>query len=64
MSGGLKEFIVSHDVYKVIEAYVEENPKSAIAIGALIVFVLAFSVFGPMLIHALGNYFDTSQAQI
>jgi hypothetical protein len=64
MNGSLKDRIVSHDLYKIIEAYVEENPKSAVAIGALIVFVLAFSVFGPMVIHALGSYFDTSQAQI
>ena len=64
MNGSLKDRIVSHDLYKIIEAYVEENPKSAVAIGALIVFVLAFSVFSPMVIHALVNYFDTSQAQI
>jgi hypothetical protein len=29
MNGGFKNYIVSHDLYKIIEAYVEENPKSA-----------------------------------
>jgi hypothetical protein len=64
VSDDLKKYITSHDLYKTIAAYVEENPNRAAMIAGAIVLVLSACVFGSVIGHAIANYFDTSNAQI
>jgi hypothetical protein len=60
----LKKVITSHDLYKTVAAVIEENPSTAAVLGAAIVLIISLLFVGSAIGHAIGNYFDTSQAQI